>query len=119
MSAAKHKKRFELKVKGSTIIISMMYLGIICYVIYCTWFYASYYAFPPSELSMLIGGCFITETMALAAYKIGKERGKEAKLEPHSNPFTENLGIYSTGFNPSSDADTTQEINIGDNGGLG
>lgn len=52
MSAAKHKKRFELKVKGSTIIISMMYLGIICYVIYCTWFYANYYAFPPSELSM-------------------------------------------------------------------
>lgn len=119
---AKHKKTFKMPVKGSTIIISLMYLGIIGYVIYVTWFYNVYYTFPPQEISMLIGGCFITETMALAAYKIGKERGKGSKLEPHSNSYTDNLGVYSAGFNPSQDdADTTQPLDISDmqDGGLG
>lgn len=87
--------------KGSTIIITMMYVTWLCYLAFAAGFYFETYSltgygtFPPSEITYATAALFIGETVSLARLKMAKEG---AVLKPKSgNKFMEQLGVYGEG----------------------
>lgn len=96
---AKHRRAGAFpKPKGSTIIITVMFLSVVAYVWLTIWFYSEYYAFLPPEVTLLIGACFVAETVSLAKYKMRKESADASRtqFEPPvqaSNPFLQTLGL--------------------------
>lgn len=86
-----HKKPL---IKGSTIIISMMYITWVAYLalqIYC---YETLYTFLPSEITFGTAALFIVETVSLARLKMAKE-GTDVTAVSSSNSFLQKLGLGS------------------------
>lgn len=96
---AKHKRANVFPTpKGSTVIITVMFLSVVAYVWLSIWFYGEYYAFLPPEVTLLIGACFVAETVSLAKYKMRKESADASRKQfvppdQTSNPFLQTLGL--------------------------
>lgn len=85
----RHKKPL---IKGSTIIITMMYLTWVAYLalqIYC---YQTMHVFLPSEITFGTAALFIVETVSLARLKMAKE-GTDVTTVSGSNAFLQKLGL--------------------------
>lgn len=81
------------RVKGSTIIISVMFAAVVAYVALDVWLYLTAYMFLPSDVTYIVGACFVGETVALAKLKIAKEQGNAAPAK-RPNQFMQGLGLY-------------------------
>lgn len=97
----KHAKR---KVKGSTVIITAMYVLWICYICAQVWTFSLYHSWLPSEVTYGTAACFIVETIALARLKMAKEGAVLPAKK--SNQFLQRIGLSDT----SELEDVTQEI---------
>lgn len=82
-------------VKGSTIIISVMFLAVVAYVGVDIWVYANYHSWIPYDASAIIGACFVAETVNLAKLKMAREDGRKPNYssKDSSNSFTTKLGL--------------------------
>lgn len=88
----KHRKR---RIKGSTVIICIMYATWIGYLAFQAHYYQQNFTFLPAEVTVATAALFIGETVALARLKMAKEG---ATLKPKQNQFMQQLGIAESGF---------------------
>lgn len=65
-------------IKGSTIIISVMFAAVVAYVAVDIWCYATYRSWIPYDASAIVGACFVAECVSLAKLKMAKESGRKA-----------------------------------------
>lgn len=79
--------------KGSTIIISVMFVATVAYVALNTWLLLRIGFCLPSDVTYLVGAVFVSETVSLARLKMSKEQGKSTP-QPQQNKELQNLGIY-------------------------
>lgn len=93
------------KPKGSTIIITFMYVTWVLYLIAMVGVYMMVGEWFPSEVTFATAALFITETASLAGLKMAKEGTKIKKNK--SNPMLEQIGIY----NNSEFDELAQKIN--------
>lgn len=98
---AKHAKR---RIKGSTVVITAMYVLWIWYICAQVWTFAQYHSWLPSEVTYGTAACFIVETIALARLKLAKE-GSVLPAKK-SNQFLQRIGLTDT----SELEDVAQEI---------
>lgn len=83
-------------VKGSTIIIALMFAAVVAYVAVDIWVYANYHSWIPYDASAIVGACFVAETVSLAKLKMAKESGRAADYSKKaSNSFMTKLGVTS------------------------
>ena len=80
------------KVKGSTIIITFMYVTWILYLVALVWINKSTGMWLPMEVTMATAALFIVETVSLARLKMAKEGTKVGQKK--NNPFLEQVGLY-------------------------
>ena len=78
-------------IKGSTIIITFMYLTWIAYIVESVKVYTLVGEWLPTEITVATAGLFIVETVSLARLKMAKE-GTDVG-EKKSNPFLEQIGL--------------------------
>lgn len=80
------------KPKGSTVIITFMYLTWVAYLFAMVYVYLIVGEWFPSEVTFATAALFIAETVSLARLKMAKEG---QKVEPKkANPFLEQIGLY-------------------------
>ena len=83
-------------IKGSTIIISVMFCAVVAYVAVDIWCYATYHSWIPYDASAIVGACFVAECVSLAKLKMAKESGRKADYSRKaSNSFMTKLGVTS------------------------
>lgn len=78
-------------IKGSTIIIALMYLTWIAYIYAQVKIYMVTCEWLPAEVTLATAGLFIVETVSLARLKMAKEGLPIG--EKTSNPFLEQAGL--------------------------
>ncbi len=81
--------------KGSTVIISVMFVTIVAYVLLDVWCYRELRSWMPYDLSALIGAAFVVEIVNLAKLKMAKEDGRrpDYAAKATADGFTSKLGI--------------------------
>lgn len=83
-------------IKGSTVIISVMFCAVVAYVAVDIWCYATYHSWIPYDASAIVGACFVAECVSLAKLKMAKEQGRKADYSKKANnSFMTKLGITS------------------------
>lgn len=107
-------------VKGSTIIISVMFAAVVAYVGVDIWCYATYHSWIPYDASAIVGACFVAECVSLAKLKMAKESGRKADYSKKaSNSFMTKLGITSlTDFSDEAVQAASESDNL-PTGGVG
>ena len=82
-------------IKGSTVIISVMFATICAYIALDVWCYKTLHSWIPYDGSALVGACFVVETVNLAKLKMAKEDGRRPNYssKDSSNGFTTKLGL--------------------------
>lgn len=94
--------------KGSTIIISIMFIATVAYVWLNCWLLTHVGMCLPSDVTYLVGAVFVSEVVSLARLKMAKEQNKPAP-EPRENKELQSLGVYShNGFDDM--ATSTDEV---------
>lgn len=88
MSKGKHAKT---GIKGSSAVITAMYVLWIWYIVAQIWTYANYGSWLPSEMTHATAACFIVETVALARIRMAKEGYVLPKKKV--NQFLQRIGI--------------------------
>lgn len=89
---AEHLERHGIK--GSTVIITVMFLAVIAYVAVDIWCYQNLHSWIPYDASAIVGACFIAETVSLAKLKMAKEDNRKADYSKKSpNSFMTKLGV--------------------------
>ena len=78
-------------IKGSTIIIALMYLTWIAYIYAQVKIYMITCEWLPAEVTLATAGLFIVETVSLARLKMAKEGSPVG--EKKNNPFLEQVGL--------------------------
>ena len=78
-------------IKGSTIIIALMYLTWIGYIYAQVKIYMVTCEWLPAEITLATAGLFIVETVSLARLKMAKEGAPVGKKK--DNPFLEQIGL--------------------------
>ncbi|MDO4290279.1 MAG: hypothetical protein Q4C41_03500 [Eggerthellaceae bacterium] len=101
MKKGRHAKR---RIKGSSVVITAMYVLWIWYICAQVWTFANYSAWLPSEVTYGTAACFIVETIALARIKLSKEGYVLPNKKP--NQFLQRIGIV----DGSELEEITQEI---------
>lgn len=84
-------KHVKKGVKGSSIVITAMYVLWIWYILAQIWTYANYGSWLPSEMTYATAACFIVETVALARIRMAKEGYIIPTKKP--NQFLQRIGI--------------------------
>lgn len=84
-------KHIKKGVKGSSIVITAMYVLWIWYIVAQIWTYTNYGSWLPSEMTYATAACFIVETVALARIKMAKEGYVLPKKK--ANQFLQRIGI--------------------------
>lgn len=84
-------------IKGSTVIISVMFAAICLYIALDVWCYKELHSWIPYDGSALVGACFVAETVNLAKLKMAKEDGRKPNYSSKnsSNGFMTKLGLTS------------------------
>lgn len=80
------------KIKGSTVIIALMYVTWVLYLVALVWINKLTGMWLPTEVTLATAALFIVETVSLARLKMAKEGTKVN--EKKSNPFLEQVGLY-------------------------
>lgn len=78
-------------IKGSTIIIALMYLTWIAYIYAQVKIYMITCEWLPAEVTLATAGLFIVETVSLARLKMAKEGTQVCKKK--DNPFLGQIGL--------------------------
>lgn len=78
-------------IKGSTIIIALMYLTWIAYIYAQVKIYMVTCEWLPAEVTLATAGLFIVETVSLARLKMAKEGAPI--IDKETNPFLEQAGL--------------------------
>lgn len=84
-------KHIKKGVKGSSIVITAMYVLWIWYIVAQVWTYANYGSWLPAEMTYATAACFIVETVALARIRMAKEGYVLPKKK--ANQFLQRIGI--------------------------
>ena len=79
------------KPKGSTIIITFMYITWVIYIVALVAIHIITGEWLPSEVTLATAGLFIVETVSLARLKMAKEGVRVPKKK--GNPFLEQAGL--------------------------
>ena len=79
------------KIKGSTVIITFMYLTWVIYIIALVCIHLITDEWLPTEATLCTAGLFIAETVSLARLKMAKEGVK--LQEKNDNTFLEQAGV--------------------------
>lgn len=105
--------------KGSTVIITFMFLAVIAYVGVDIWCYQNLHSWIPYDASAIVGACFVAETVSLAKLKMAKEENRRADYSKKgTNSFMSKLGVTSlTDF--SEEAVQAANNNNDTTGGVG
>lgn len=94
------------KPKGSTVIITFMYLTWVAYLFAMVYVYLIVGEWFPSEVTLATAALFIAETVSLARLKMAKEG---QKVEPKkANSFLEQMGLYNV---PDFEDDVQRIVN--------
>ncbi len=81
-------------VRGSTVIITVMFASVVAYVAVDIWCYSQYKSWIPYDTSAIVGACFVAETVTLAKIKMAKEDGRKADYSKRSgNSFLTKVGV--------------------------
>ena len=115
---AEHMQRDGIK--GSTVIITVMFAAVVAYVAVDIWCYATYRSWIPYDASAIVGACFVAECVSLAKLKMAKEQGRKADYSKKaSNSFMTKLGITSlTDFSDEAVQAASESDNL-PTGGVG
>lgn len=84
-------KHIKKGVKGSSIVITAMYVLWIWYIVAQVWTYANCGSWLPAEMTYATAACFIVETVALARIRMAKEGYVLPKKK--ANQFLQRIGI--------------------------
>lgn len=84
-------KHIKKGVKGSSIVITAMYVLWIWYIVAQVWTYANYGSWLPAEMTYATAACFIVETVALARIRMAKEGYVLPRKK--ANQFLQRIGI--------------------------
>lgn len=84
-------KHIKKGVKGSSVVITAMYVLWIWYIVAQVWTYANYGSWLPAEMTYATAACFIVETVALARIRMAKEGYVLPKKK--ANQFLQRIGI--------------------------
>lgn len=106
-------------IKGSTVIISVMFVSVVAYVAADIWVYSQFHSWIPYDASAIVGACFVAETVTLAKIKMAKEDGRRADYSKRTgNSFLTKLGVADLP-DFTDEAVTAQKENDDVKGGVG
>lgn len=81
-------------IKGSTIIILLMFLAVVVYIAVDIWCYKNFHSWIPYDASAIVGACFVAETVSLAKLKMAKEEGRRGDYSKKgTNSWMSKLGV--------------------------